>query len=103
MSGGYFDYKQYQINDLIDEMEHIVQNCDMEPALDKNGYNTCDNNSLKPYVKDTERFKKEVIKVKKYLELSKIYVQRIDWFLSGDDGEDTFYKRLDDEMKERDI
>ena len=28
------------------------------------------------------------------------YVQRIDWLVSGDDGEDTFHERLKDDMGE---
>jgi hypothetical protein len=27
--------------------------------------------------------------------LAQIYVQRIDWLVSGDDGEDSFHSRLD--------
>jgi hypothetical protein len=29
-----------------------------------------------------------------FLKLAQVYVQRIDWLLSGDDGEKTFHERL---------
>ena len=32
------------------------------------------------------------------LKRASIYAQRIDWLLSGDDGEDTFHKRLKEEL-----
>jgi hypothetical protein len=30
--------------------------------------------------------------------LAKIYAQRVDWFLSGDDGEETFHERLKEDL-----
>ena len=29
-----------------------------------------------------------------------VYAQRIDWYLSGDDGEGSFLSRLDEELRE---
>ena len=37
-----------------------------------------------------------------YLNLAYIYAQRIDWLVSGDDGEETFHKRLTDDLKNLD-
>ena len=42
-------------------------------------------------------FKKAV----EVLRLAAIYVHRIDWMLSGDDGEDNFHERLAEDLKER--
>ena len=33
-----------------------------------------------------------------YLNLAEIYTQRLDWLFSGDDGEDSFFKRLEEEL-----
>lgn len=33
------------------------------------------------------------------LKKASVYAQRIDWFISGDDGEDSFHKRLEEELK----
>ena len=35
-----------------------------------------------------------------YLERAQIYAQRVDYYLSGDDGEETFLERLDEELSE---
>lgn len=43
-----------------------------------------------------EEFKKGL----KILKMAAIYTQRIDWLLSGDDGEDSFKKRLKEELAE---
>jgi hypothetical protein len=32
------------------------------------------------------------------LKIAKIYAQRVDWYLSGDDGEESFLERLDKEL-----
>ena len=59
-----------------------------------------------PWNKETHHYKHtdEVInKLKeavKSLKQAKIYVTRVDWLLSGDDNETTFFKRLDEELKE---
>lgn len=40
-----------------------------------------------------------------YLNLAGIYTQRLDWLFSGDDGEDSFFERLEEELEkyEREI
>jgi hypothetical protein len=43
-----------------------------------------------------EEFKKGL----KILKMASIYAQRIDWLLSGDDGEESFKKRLKEELDE---
>jgi hypothetical protein len=39
---------------------------------------------------------KEAVKA---LKIAQVYAQRVDWLLSGDDGEESFLRRLDDELK----
>ncbi len=40
-----------------------------------------------------------------YLNLAGIYTKRLDWLFSGDDGEDSFFERLEEELEkyEREI
>jgi hypothetical protein len=40
---------------------------------------------------------KEAVKA---LKIAQIYAQRVDWLLSGDDGEESFLKRLEEELNE---
>jgi len=78
MSGGHFDYKQHQINDIVDEIEQVVLT-----------------NDYSNYSKKTiQKFQKAI----DYLKLAYIYTHRIDWLLSGDDGEETFHERLKEEL-----
>jgi len=78
MSGGYFNYKQYQINEVADKIEHFIKSKD-------NDFN-----------KTTLRKIKKGLKV---IRAAAIYANRIDWLLSGDNGEETFLKRLTEELK----
>ena len=96
MSGGYFNYNQHFINDIADEIENEI-------ARNKTGW---------PWVSfsdwtvkyNKQRYKPETIKelkkAVKVLRKAYVYAHRIDWFLSGDDGEETFHERLKEELKE---
>ena len=33
-----------------------------------------------------------------YLNLASIYTQRLDWLFSGDDGDDSFFGKLEEEL-----
>lgn len=86
MSGGAFDYKQYTINEIVDEIERIIAN---NKVKDNFGY------CLGVSNKTLKEFKKGI----KYLKLASIYAQRIDWLVSGDDSEETFHKRLKEDKE----
>ena len=47
------------------------------------------------YSEETIRQFKEAIRL---LNIAGVYAQRIDWFLSGDDGEETFHERLKEDL-----
>lgn len=80
MSGGMFEYDQYRINDMIDKIEKEMQN----PS---------------DYVEDKELFILTCKEAIKSLKIAFVFAHRIDWFLSGDDGEDSFYKRLREDLE----
>ena len=75
MSGGYFDYKQRHIESIISELKAIID-------LD------FDNPQVKQKLNDGLLV----------LQAALIYTNRIDYLLSGDDSEQTFLKRLDEDM-----
>jgi hypothetical protein len=85
MSGGHFDYKQYEINYITDEIERVLSN-------------ESENGEYELTPKVVEEFKKAI----KILKMASVYTQRIDWLLSGDDSEKTFFQRLEEELKEID-
>lgn len=89
MSGGHFDYDQYRIDQIAEDIAQTIRNNKNE-ELDEWG-------SKKGYFfpdEVIEEFKKAV----QILDTAYVYVQRIDYLLSGDDGEDSFHSRLKDEL-----
>ena len=91
MSGGHFEYKQYTINSIVESIDAIIANNDNE-SLDEFGYKIGYG-----YSKDTiEKFKTAVHTLKK----AAIMAQRVDWLVSGDDGEDCFHRRWEKELNE---
>ena len=54
-----------------------------------------------PYFPDySEETIKEFRKGVDILKKAQVYAHRIDWLMSGDDGEDSFHKRLEEDLKE---
>lgn len=78
MSGGHFDYAQHRINDITEKIIKAIES----------------NTEYKDETID------EFIKGLEYLNIAKIYAQRIDWLLSGDDAEDSFHERLKEDLYE---
>jgi len=85
MSGGRFDYKQHSIQDIIDVIKKEVDvQIDCQGAMD----DLYSNKTLK-------KFNKAI----KILEKAYVMAHRIDYLLSGDDGEETFNKRWKEELE----
>ena len=87
MSGGAFDYQQYRIGEIADQIEEVViRHSKPQPSNDW-------------FVTKPETLA-EMRKAIIILRQAEVYAQRIDWFLSGDDGEESFHKRLAEELLE---
>lgn len=86
MSGGHFDYQQYRITDIVEEIESIIKN-----------------NIIKNDISYTHTYPESVLlefkKAVKILKEGAIYTQRIDWLISGDDGVESFHERLKEELE----
>lgn len=89
MSGGHFAYQQYQMQIIAEEIEQLIENNDCN---DKNQWGDVIGNH---YSRETMR---EFDKAVELLKQAYVYVQRIDWLVSGDDGEDSFHSRLKSEL-----
>ena len=106
MSGGRFNYDQYKIQYIIDEIEQIIYKNGRKKTkqeLKEESYRGPDWYEQYPEDLCHHEYPKEVIdEFKKgvhYLKLAYTYAHRIDWLLSGDDAEETFLKRLSNELK----
>lgn len=104
MSGGHFDYKQYEINYIADSIEQAIRNNGRKKTKEELKEGWFNEEHYKQYPEDLfhtkysdevmEEFKKGLLILKK----AAIYTQRIDWLLSGDDGEESFLERLNEEL-----
>ena len=90
MSGGHFQYQQFQISQIADEIEQLIFDNDSDER-DKYGDIKGHGYSLETIAE----FKRAVTT----LRTAYVYAQRIDWLVSCDDGEDSFHRRLQDELK----
>ena len=90
MSGGHFQYKQWEIGNIADEVEQLILDNDSQ---DTNEYGDRIGCHFTP---------ETIVEFKKGLEILRmahIYAQRIDWLVSGDDGEDSFHRRLKNDLE----
>lgn len=85
MSGGHFDYDQYKLEDIADEIERIIKR-----------------NSEMDYLQFSEHTLSEFRIAIGLLRKANLYTQRIDWLVSGDDGEETFHERLKEDLTHHD-
>lgn len=111
MSGGHFDYQQYRIQDMVDSIEDYVYGRDLDnwevEYIDDSCYTEDEIQYAKEYhhtlpnrygysEETITKFKEGIRKLKE----AYVFAQRIDWLLSGDDGEETFHERLKEDLEE---
>jgi hypothetical protein len=89
MSGGHFEYQQYRLHDIASQIKELIESNDDE-SLDEWGYRRGHGYSAETI----EKFKIAV----DTLEKAAIMAQRVDWLVSGDDGEDSFHRRWVEEL-----
>jgi len=90
MSGGTFDYSQYRIIDIYETIQSHI-----DRQGEKIDYE---------WAGEHQTFEPEVLKqlqdAIECLKKAYVYAQRVDWFLAGDDGNETFIWRLNKELNE---
>jgi len=89
MSGGHFDYDQFKIGKIAMQIEHLIYHNDDE-ELDDYGYR-----KYQKYSPETVTKFKDTVSL---MNLAQIYATRIDWLVSGDDSEESFYTRLKEDL-----
>lgn len=97
MSGGHWDYIQYRFTDIAEDIEKLIEQNGKEKTEEE-----LNDTAWYPEDKFHTEYPEEVIEeFKKGLEIIKqaqVYIHRLDWLLSGDDGEETFLERLKDDL-----
>jgi hypothetical protein len=84
MSGGYFGYAQYKIDQISDQISEIIRNNDRTEF---------------PFSPATIQRFTEAIRA---LEIAFVYARRVDWLVSGDDKEEFFEAKLLQDLAEVD-
>lgn len=91
MSGGHFEYDQYKITQIAGELDSLIVH---NGSQDRDQYGDLRYQEYPPDIVDA--FKAAANKLRE----AYVYAMRIDWLLSGDDGEDSFRSRLTSDLKE---
>ena len=86
MSGGRFDYKQDGLQEISDSIEQVIHEFERGDKSEWGDYPKW--NFQNPQT--IGEFRKAI----ELLKIAQIYAGRIDWLLSGDDGEENFHERL---------
>jgi hypothetical protein len=101
MSGGHFDYRQYEFSTIADSIESTLLRQGKKKEKDElwgdaEYYRKYpDDLFYYTYPEEVQNKFREAITI---LRKAFVYVHRIDWLLSGDDGEETFIERLAEEL-----
>ena len=103
MSGGAFDYNQYRIRQIWEDIQEQLDKQGKEKSKEDLKYYDKEYFEKYPEEKYNETYSEEVQQIFKeaieVLKKAEIYTQRIDWYLSGDDGEDSLVSRLKSELE----
>ena len=91
MSGGYFQYDQDRIGRIADSIQTLINSNDSE---ERDRWGDLLGRGYKPEV--IARFREAVSALRR----AEVYAQRVDWLVSGDDGEESFLQRLAEELGE---
>ena len=88
MSGGYFEYQDYRLEEMAKTLRSKIALVRQKPEWEEYPGNY------------TEEFLAEMIKAHNDLLALRARLHRLDWVLSGDDGEDTYFSRLPVDLAE---
>ncbi len=106
MSGGHWDYLQYRFTDVVEDINKLVEKNGKEKTVEEmkdEGWRDPDWYEKYPEDKFHYKYPDEVIeefkKGAKIIAEAQVYMQRIDWLVSADDGNESFIRRLADDLK----
>lgn len=87
MSGGHFDYRQFQLEDMATQIEYLIDTNNIADAY----------GGVRNYRASTlARFRQAA----DALRLAGRMATRVDWLVSGDDGEDSFHRQWEEDFGE---
>jgi hypothetical protein len=105
MSGGHWEYIQHKISDIAEDIDELVEKNGKPKTKEELDESWYDPDWYKKYPEDLNHYEynEQVIeqfkKAAEAVRIAQVYIQRMDWLLSGDDGEESFLKRIDEDLK----
>jgi len=105
MSGGHWEYLQYRFTDVAEDIRKLIDKNGKEKTAEELKYSYVSDDWLEKYPDDRFHYRysdEMILKFKeglKHIQIAQIYMQRLDWLLSGDDGDESFMSRLEDDLK----
>lgn len=104
MSGGFFDNKEWHINNIADQIEQEVILSGKPIPRKRWEYWQMERFKEHPEEAVNYEFPEPVIRKMEEaiyaLRAAAIYSKRVDYLISGDDGEESFVRRLNEELDE---
>lgn len=103
MSGGSFDYKEWHFKEIAESIEREIRQQGKEKSkeqlwLQKEYYEQYPEEKYYPaYSEEVNTKLKEALEI---INKAHIYAKRVDYFLAGDDGEESFLRRLKEDLGE---
>jgi hypothetical protein len=91
MSGGFFDYEQFHIGEIADKLARVIEEEENAAHAGDPGRGLSHSTLL------------DFRDALELLQKAAVYVNRIDWLLSGDDGEVEFDRRLFDDLRNLEV
>jgi hypothetical protein len=105
MSGGHWDYLQYRFTDVSEDVKKLIDRNGKEKTKEelyewhnKEWYEEYPEE--KYHTKFSDEALELFVQAYKTLREAQIYMQRIDWLLSGDDGEESFISRTKEDLEQ---
>jgi len=89
MSGGHFNYDQYKIGQIADDIQLLI---DTNDITERDQYGDPLGRRYSPEI--IQHFRDAITTLRR----AQVYTQRIDWLVSGDDGPDSFLARLAEDL-----
>jgi hypothetical protein len=106
MSGGAFEYQQFHIRNIADSIEQEILNSGREKTEEELKWEYCprDPSWYKAHPEDLKHYEyppeiiQEFKNAVRILRIAEVYAHRVDYLLSGDDGNESFMSRLKDDL-----
>lgn len=107
MSGGHWDYLQHRLADVVDNIDEIIEKngkekteeeMEAEPWIGPDWYEKYP--KYRFHYKYPDEIIEEFKRASRVIAEAEVYMKRIDWRLSGDDGDESFLVRLKHDLQQ---